>query len=760
MFAKSAAFLCGTLLVCQLPSLAPLTGLAPILYCGLALLAWRRAALWAFLMAGILWTWQFGAAALAHGLDPALNGREWLVTGDVSSVPQLAIDHASFDLSLTEAPPAIARLRRLRLAWYEAGVDVRAGERWRLLVRVRHAHGLRNPGDYDFEGRLFGEGIDAIGYVVRCPCNGRIGRATWRSPVLRAREWIAARIASAAPRSPYLGIVQDLAVGLGDRVSPEQWQVFSATGTTHLMAISGFHIAGVALLAMWLVRFGWRVIAPPRGTRADLESVIGMAAAVAYALLAGFSVPTQRTLVTLACVLGARLIRRSTAIWDLLGLALLGVLLLDPLASLGAGFWLSFATVAGILFALQGRVVRRSEWRDLVPAQAAATLCLLPLTLALFGTVAVLGPLVNLVAIPVFSLLLVPAVLAGVALLAVPGGIAEMWFRLIERAIATAWPGFEMLANSSMAIQHVSERPAWTLALLAVGVLWMLAPWPLLLRLMGLALALPVVSWHPPALAHGAFDLTVLDVGQGLSTYVATREHALLFDTGPASKTGRAAAEFSIVPFLRSRARTDLDVLVLSHSDRDHVGGAQAVRRAVRVLREFVGGDLRGHQADACRAGETWIWDDVRFRFLHPPAGPSAGGAVRENDASCVLLISGPGGSVLLTGDIETAAEQALIGRSAVHPVDTVVVPHHGSRTSSGVEFVAALAPRWALVSAGYDNRWNFPKREVVERWQASGATTLSTSQSGAITLHFGATGLTGEPEEYRRTERRFWHVD
>ena len=180
MFAKSAAFLGGTLLVCQLPTLALLTGLAPILSCGLALLAWRRAALWAFLIAGILWTWQFGAAALAHGLDPTLNGREWLVTGDVSSVPQRAIDHASFDLSLTEAPPAIARLRRLRLAWYEAGVDVRAGERWRLLVRIRHAHGLRNPGDYDFEGRLFGEGVDAIGYVVRCPCNGRIGRATWR----------------------------------------------------------------------------------------------------------------------------------------------------------------------------------------------------------------------------------------------------------------------------------------------------------------------------------------------------------------------------------------------------------------------------------------------------------------------------------------------------------------------------------------------------------------------------------------------------
>jgi competence protein ComEC len=416
--------------------------------------------------------------------------------------------------------------------------------------------------------------------------------------------------------------------------------------------------------------------------------------------------------------------------------------------------------VAGILFALEGRLVRRSQWRELLPAQAAATLCLLPLTLALFATISLLGPLINLLAIPVFSLLLVPAVLGGVVLLAVPGGLADAWFRLIERAIAAAWPGFEALANSSAAIAHVSQRPAWTLVLLAAGMLWMLAPWPLLLRLTGLVLALPVVYWQPPALARGAFELTVLDVGQGLSTYVATRGHALLFDTGPASKSGRAAAEFSIVPFLRGRARTELDMLVLSHSDRDHVGGAEAVRRAVRVLREIVGGDLRRHGADACFAGETWTWDEVRFEFLHPAAASLTGASALENDASCVLAISGAGGSALLTGDIESGAERALIARGQVHRVDVVVVPHHGSRSSSGVEFVAALAPRWALVSAGYDNRWSFPKPEVVARWQAAGATTLSTARSGAITLRFGPAGLAGEPEQYRRTQRRFWHVD
>ena len=422
-------------------------------------------------------------------------------------------------------------------------------------------------------------------------------------------------------------------MGLGDRVSPEQWQVFSATGTTHLMAISGFHIAGVALLAMWLVRLGWRMIAPPRSARADLESVIGMAAAVAYALLAGFSVPTQRTLVTLACVLGARLIRRSTAIWDLLGLALLGVLLLDPLASLGAGFWLSFATVAGILFALEGRVVRRSEWRDLLPAQAAATLCLLPLTLALFGTVSVLGPLVNLVAIPVFSLLLVPAILAGVALLAVPGGIADLWFRLIERAIAAAWPGFEMLANSSMAIQHVSERPAWTLALLAAGLLWMLAPWPMLLRLMGLALAVPVVSWHPPALARGAFDLTVLDVGSGP------------FHIRSDTRT-RAALRYRARIEVRARSGRILDRPVSAQPRAHHArcAGPQSQRSRSR-------GWSASRAASRARAARTRRRRFARTRRLMPAVPERPGSGTTCAFGSCIprpgLALAGPRGRTM-----------------------------------------------------------------------------------------------------------------
>jgi competence protein ComEC len=757
MFAKGIAFFIGTLVVCALPDLARLEPLLPVLCLALAFLFWSRSLLCALFVAGVLWTWHYGSTALAHGLDPHLNGQRWLVTGQIASVPEVDGQHASFDFDLLDAPAPIANLRKLRLGWYERDLHVRAGERWQVLVQLRHAHGLRNPGAYDFEGRLFDQGIDATGYVVRCPCNARIRAATWRSPVLRAREWIAARIAAALPGSANLGIVQDLAVGFDEHVTTDQWRTFSATGTTHLMAISGFHIAGVAVVAMAIVRVAWRWLGTTAFARRDAESIVGMAAAASYALLAGFSVPTQRTLVTLACVFLAKLLRRAAAVWNLLGVALIGVLLLDPLSGLGAGFWLSFATVAGILYALEGRIGRRSEWRELVPAQAAATLCLLPLTLWLFGSASLVGPLINLVAIPVFSLILVPAILIGVVLLVLPEPCGSVWFSMIDFAMSRAWPVFATLGHAPLAQVHVAARPAWTMLMLGVGGLWVLAPWPFRVRLLGLAFALPALAWRPPLMAPGGFELTVLDVGQGLSVFIATREHRMLFDTGPQSQSGRAAAEFSVIPFLHQRGDARLDALVLSHGDRDHTGGAAAVREAVSVTREWAGGNRPVPAAEPCVAGLQWTWDGVRFEFLHPAAGHPR---VKENDASCVLEVTGVRGAALLTGDIEATAENEVLEHVNPGPVDVVVVPHHGSRGSSGIDFVAALAPRWAVVSAGYDNRWHFPKAEVIERWQAAGARVLTTATSGAITFRFEPDGPLPPPLEYRERVRRFWHVD
>jgi competence protein ComEC len=540
-------------------------------------------------------------------------------------------------------------------------------------------------------------------------------------------------------------------------VTADQWRTFSATGTTHLMAISGFHIAGVAVVAMAIVRAAWCWLGTTAFARSDAESVVGMAAAASYALLAGFSVPTQRTLVTLACVFLAKLLRRASAVWNLLGVALIGVLLIDPLAGLGAGFWLSFATVAGILYALEGRIGRRSEWRELVPAQAAATLCLLPLTLWLFGSASLVGPLINLVAIPVFSLVLVPAILVGVALLVLPDPCASVWFSMIDFTLSRAWPVFSTLGHAPLAQIHVAARPAWTMAMLGVGALWVLAPWPFRVRLLGLAFALPALAWRAPTPAPGGFELTVLDVGQGLSVFIATREHRMLFDTGPQSQSGRAAAEFSVIPFLYQRGDARLDALVLSHGDRDHTGGAATVREAVSVTREWAGGNRPLPAAKPCVAGLHWNWDGVRFEFLHPAA---AHARVKENDASCVLKVTGARGTALLTGDIEATAEKEVLEHGNPGPIDVVIVPHHGSHSSSGIDFVAALAPRWAIVSAGYDNRWHFPKAEVIERWQAAGARVLTTAKSGAITFRFEPDRPLPPPLEYRERMRRFWHVD
>jgi competence protein ComEC len=749
------AFLVG---VCCVHSLAALPGAmwAAALLVAFVIAVIARAQLLCVLLLGFSWAWLHAAARLAGDLPAALEGEDLRLIGAVASLPEISAGDRQFTLEVLRAP--VGTPSRIRLAWFQTRETPRPGEVWRLTVRLKRRNGFANPGGFDYEAHLFRDGVGATGYVRADPANARVEEAGRRYPTTQARAWLADRLAAALPSSEMLGVVQGLALGDTREMRPEQWRVFAATGTTHLMAISGLHITMIAALVASLGGFAvrWRG-AQSRGWNAlEGRALAGGCAALAYSALAGLSVPTQRTLVMLGVYFLARWRRRELSGTHALGLALVGVLVLDPFAPLAVGAWLSFGAVAVILLATSGRLVRDSALASFTRVQAALTFGLAPLLLAAFGGISLVAPLANAVAVPFFTLLLVPAVLVGALVTAFSVRMGSILLAAPVWLLEATWPVLEQLAQHPLATWRAPQPTPWVFAALAAGAFLLVAPGLWMMRAAGVLLCLPVAVNRPPAPAQGDFQVAVLDVGQGLATVVRTRSHTLVYDAGPAFQSGRDTGELVIAPYLHHQGVRAIDRLVISHDDLDHRGGLRSLAAALpirSILRgpSVRGPSLHGMAAEVCHRGQGWVWDGVEFIVLHP-AGPQSR---RENDSSCVLRIRGRGGSVLLTGDIEADAEAALAASGLTH-ADLVVAPHHGSRTSSTPDLVDALRPQVVVFSAGYRNRWGFPKDDVVRRWRATGALALSTAASGAVE----ATVAADTPiriSEHRRAAARYW---
>jgi competence protein ComEC len=707
----------------------------------------------AALLAGFGWALLNAAGRTAGDLPPDLEGQDQLVRGYIASLPRDAAGDSQFVLEVVEPGGSAARIR---LMWYRAEHEPQAGELWQLVVRLKRRNGFANPGGSDHEAQLFRDGIGATGYVREDVRNVRLAPASLRYAVTRARGWISGRIKEAVSNDQMLGVLQGLAVGDTQAMTSEQWRVFAATGTTHLMAISGLHISMVAALAAWL---GGAIVrlasAQARRWNAMHGQVIaGTAAAALYSMLAGLSVPTQRTLLMLVIYFAARWCRRQLAIGHVLALSLIAVLLIDPFAPLAPGAWLSFGAVAIILLAVTGRLKRDRPIAAFVRVQATITVGLVPLLLAAFGSVSLISPLANVLAIPLFTLLLVPAVLVGACAASVWLPAGEWVLALPVQVLQWTWPVLHWLAQSPFALWHFPHAPLPAFVSLVAGVLLLVAPgiWPT--RLAGVLLCLPVLLYRVPEPGVGNFELAVLDVGQGLAVVVRTQSRVLVYDAGPAFPTGRDAGELAVLPYLRYYGVRRVDALVVSHGDLDHRGGANSVLSAVPVSRILAGPSVGplARTRSPCRRGQRWDWDGVQFEMLHPSHSARAS----DNDSSCVLLVRSGAGSVLLAGDVEAAAESEIVDGGLAR-ASAVVVPHHGSRTSSTVAFVEATQPALALVSSGYRNRWGLPRREIVARWRAAGARVLTTADSGAIEITFAA-GRPPLAREYRRDQRRYWH--
>lgn len=726
----------GLLALRFLPALPPvwLCTLLPVI--GLMLLPFRTYPV-AFFLFGLSWACLQAQWALDDRLPSRLDGETRWVEGRVVGLPQHTEAVVRFELADARSrhgtvPPL------MRLAWY-GGPPVKSGERWRVAVKLKRPAGLLNPHAFDYDAWLLAQRIGATGTVK----DGELlseARWAWRDGIRQRLQAVDAQGRT--------GVLTALVLGDGSGLSRQDWQVLQDTGTVHLLVISGQHIgllAGVVyLLIAGLARYGlW----PNRLPWLPWACGLAFAAALGYGLLAGFEVPVRRACLMIGLVLLWRLRFRHLGAWWPLLLALNGVLLLDPLASLQPGFWLSFAAVAVLIFTFSGRLGPWRWWQTWTRAQWLIAIGLGPLLLVLGLPISLSGPLVNLLAVPWISLLVLPPALLGTLLLPVPYvGEGLLWLAggLIDGLFTgLAWMAGQVPAWVPTAI------PLWVWGLGALGAFLLLLPRGVPLRPLGWPLLLLLIFPPRSEIPEGVADIWQLDVGQGLAILVRTRHHTLLYDAGPRFGDNDLG-ERVVLPTLRKLGVDGIDLMLISHAHADHAGGARAVAQGLPV-KHVLGGEPaelpNEWQAAGCESGRRWTWDGVNFelwQWAH---------ARESNPKSCVLQIEASGERMLLTGDIDMAAERALLESPLAIPTDWLQSPHHGSRSSSSMALLDRLRPKAVLISRGQGNSFGHPHPTVLARYQKYGMAIYDSADQGAIHLQLGRF----EAPRSMRLERRFW---
>lgn len=760
MRSAAAGLLAGAAVVAVIPTLPAIATSSAILFFGLTLSILRRLGLAGCFAVGFGLASLAGSLAMSDQLAMELEGRDILLEGLVADIPSGGPDSLRFVFVARAVQSGYTIPRRIRVSWYDARIAPAAGERWQLLIRLRRPAGSLNPGGFDYEKWLLHEGIGAIGYVRRSTRNKRLARSD-RHTLLSYRARLAVRIDTLSAGNPFAGVLKALTIGYRGDLNPIHTEVFRRTGTGHLLAISGLHIGIAAILGTLLARWFWLFMshACPGKVHAWCRTTYslggGLLAASAYAALAGFSLPTRRALVMLFVAVILTCLRRRTRATFTFSVALIAVILLHPLAVLSAGFWLSFIAVAGLIAGFSGQTLKPGRIYVAFKSQILVWFALFVPTLLIFGGVPLLAPIINLVLVPLFAIVVVPVALAATLLLTVSTVGAEIGFAMVFAILESIWPVLQALALSDVAQTKGAEVPMVAVFLAIAGAASFLMPGALAGRLAAPLLIVPALTWSGAQPAPGRFELSVLDVGQGLSAIVRTHSQTLVFDTGPAWYGGGDAGARIVAPFLQSRGIKKIDMLVVSHGDNDHRGGAIGLleRMPTRRIITGPGVDIAGRVTERCHAGLGWEWDGIGFHFLNPSALETEGG----NDSSCVLRIASVNASVLLTGDIERLAENRLLASDSEVASDLVVAPHHGSATSSTRRFVSAVAAQWVIFPAGRNNRWGFPHPDVKSRWELAGAETWSTGDTGGIHVGFDTSGGLAMPIGWRCRSRRFW---
>ena len=708
---------------------------------------------------GLLWSSAVLHQYSAHRLHDDFDNKIVLLSGVIADIPQLREEHVSLlleDLAIEGySGPAP---KRARFNWYRAKQQPLAGELWQFQVRIRKPTGLLNPAGFDYERWQFVNAIDASGYVVAARENRRLAEAP-RFSLTGLRSELASRIDTDCAHCRHAGLIKALTLGLRADIDNDTRSTLQASGTAHLLAISGLHIGMVALLFFALGQKLWRLGGYRWGiNRRTLASVCALLAALFYAGLAGFSLPTLRALIMLSIVLLGLQLNRSVNLLQSIAIAMIAILVVDPLAVGSSSFWLSFGALLVIAFVnfRQPRVV--PGWRQLLVLQCYFSLLFAPLGIIIFGQLNPASLPANLVAIPALSLLILPVVLAASLLSAFAIDVAAILFTVADGLLVYLLSYLHWLLELGLESTSVAGYPLLvTLAALA-ALLLLILPRFTFARHAALALLLVLFCWRPDRPGWGEFELLVLDVGMGTSVLLQTRNHSLVYDLGPGRNRGFNAANIALLPVLRERAIADADLLTVSHVDQDHSGGLHALLSnydafsllsgTPRELRDRF--DLH-HRVRSCHGYPDWNWDGVSFRFLQ------TSGAVGSstNNRSCVLQVAGYH-RALLPGDIEAVQEERLVNRyGAALAADILLAPHHGSATSSSDAFIAAVKPAQVVFTLSRNNRWNFPVAAVTRRYLSHDAQLWRSDLHGAVRFVSSSNGL--QVQSLRKPVRRLW---
>ncbi|KAF3977290.1 MAG: DNA internalization-related competence protein ComEC/Rec2 [Methylococcales symbiont of Iophon sp. n. MRB-2018] len=754
MFFLALSFLAGIVVVQQFSELP-----APIwLFCLFVLAsAWAYFRHWRlmFFTIGLLWAICFASVRMQDKLVEQFEGQYIQLEGKVIGLPSYDERRVRFDFVVMKA--AIKNknidLNKIRLSWYFPKEKIKSGQHWQFTVKLKKPHGRVNPGGFNYERWLFMQNIGATGYVRANP----LPRLIFTPPVVQnidsIRQFISDKLDHLLGDLKNKGLIKALTIGDKQGLSKLQWQIFRDTGTVHLLAISGLHIGLVSAFAYFLLLRINSILAirSPQ----QIAALFAIALAIFYAALAGFSLPTQRALVMLSIAFAAIIWQRNISTIHILSMALLAVLFFDPPAVLSAGFWLSFLAVALIVFCLAGRLLKSGYWNATIKVHCITAMGLSPLLVFYFQQISIISPLANFLSVPVISLLVVPLCLLGVVLIFVSPLFSIPVFNCADLILQGLNWFLSEMALLPFATVTLAAPPVYVIGLAVFGVFLLFSPKGIPARWLAFLFILPLIFQSVEKPETGEVEISLLDVGQGLSAVVQTKNRLLLFDTGAKFSEQYDMGDAVVVPFLKHKALKTIDMLIISHGDNDHIGGMHSILKYAKVNKLLTSvSEQLVPDAQSCYAGQSWLWDQVLFEILSPPLNKKL---ISKNNNSCVLKISAGENSLLLTGDIEENAEKWLIKHAAAQlSSDVLVAPHHGSKTSSSLDFLQHIQAKFVLIPAGYRNRFLFPHRQVLERYKKMNAVVFNTANDGALIVELNPNKIA--VESIRSKQRKYWN--
>lgn len=659
-------------------------------------------------------------------------GTPVLLSGKVSGVVRFHHHRCQFDLQ-----PIEDALWKVRLSVnLKALPALHDGDLISVIATLSIPWGNANPGGMDFQKQAFIENIAVMGKVKEIVDY----HPTKKRSLARWRQHLSEKIFKKIGDQPLVGVIQAMTLGVRHRITPQEWAVFQVTGTSHVVAISGLHVGLVAALfakltGLWVRRY---IVLTNWAPVTVYEAVAAMISAFFYSAAAGFSIPTQRAWIMIMVAMLAQIFRKRIFSWETLAIAWLVIGICDPFAPLQMGFWLSFGCVAALMLG-RSHYTQPERWKQWFLPQWVVFIGLIPFSALFFGQISIVSLLANFIFLPVVSFIIVPFSLLGTFVFS-----QGLW--IAHQALSACWPVLQYLAQLENNVVYL-QKPSFIAILLATGgVILLLLPHGFPARHLGWFGLLPLLFPRIAPLSDGDFRLTVLDVGQGLGVVIQTKDHIVVYDTGPSQQV--------IYSFLKTLKRTEQNKIVISHTDLDHRGGIAGVLALLKGEIMTSEPHRLDQWASVCHSGAHWKWNGVDFRFIHP-----VGEFTKRNNLSCVLKVSTEKKSVLLTGDIEALAEKMMIEQFPGElKSDVLLVPHHGSLTSSSLEFIKAVSPSYAIFPVGKENRYGFPREKIVERYRATGAKMLLTWQTGAIIFEFKGEGPLTPPICWRDTFNHYWN--